>query len=92
MDAGADGFLLKRATPEQLIDGIRTVFAGDALVAPAVTRRLLQAYAGRRPADREKVNPAAHLTERETDSCGRWPTACPMPRSPPRSVPTNPVR
>ena len=34
LDAGADGFLLKRATPEQLIDGIRTVFAGDALVAP----------------------------------------------------------
>ncbi len=67
LDAGADGFLLKRATPEQLIDGIRTVFAGDALVAPAVTRRLLQAYAGRRPPDRERLAVAAHLTERETD-------------------------
>ena len=67
LDAGADGFLLKRATPEQLIDGIRTVFAGDALVAPAVTRRLLHAYAGRRPADRERLQLAAHLTEREAD-------------------------
>lgn len=67
VEAGADGFLLKRATPEQLIEGIRTVFAGDALVAPAVTRRLLQAYAGRRPADRERLQLAAHLTGREAD-------------------------
>jgi DNA-binding NarL/FixJ family response regulator len=67
LDAGADGFLLKRATPEQLVDGIRTVFAGDALVAPAVTRRLLRAYAARRPADRERLQLAAHLTEREAD-------------------------
>jgi DNA-binding NarL/FixJ family response regulator len=67
LDAGADGFLLKRATPEQLIDGIRTVFAGDALVAPAVTRRLLDAYAARRPADRERLQLAARLTAREAD-------------------------
>ncbi len=67
LDAGADGFLLKRATPEQLVDGIRTVFAGDALVAPAVTRRLLLAHARRRPADRERLQLAAHLTEREAD-------------------------
>ena len=38
LDAGADGFLLKRATPEQLIDGIRTVVAGDALVAHLTER------------------------------------------------------
>jgi DNA-binding NarL/FixJ family response regulator len=67
LDAGADGFLLKRATPEQLIDGIRTVVAGDALVAPAVTRRLLAAYASRRPPDRDRLRLAAHLTEREAD-------------------------
>jgi len=67
LDAGADGFLLKRATPEQLIDGIRTVVAGDALVAPAVTRRLLAAYASRRPPDRERLRLAAHLTEREAE-------------------------
>ena len=67
LDAGADGFLLKRASPEQLIDGIRTVHSGDALVAPAVTRRLLATYASRRPQDRERLQQAAHLTEREAD-------------------------
>jgi DNA-binding NarL/FixJ family response regulator len=67
LDAGADGFLLKRATPEQLIDGIRTVVAGNALVAPAVTRRLLAAYAGRRQPDRERLRLAAHLTDREAE-------------------------
>jgi len=67
LDAGADGFLLKRATPEQLIDGIRTVVQADAPAAPAVTRRLLSAYAGRRPPDRERLREAAHLTEREAD-------------------------
>jgi DNA-binding NarL/FixJ family response regulator len=67
LDAGADGFLLKRATPEQVIDGIRTVHAGDALVSPAVTRRLLAAHAHRRAPDRERLKLAAHLTEREAD-------------------------
>ena len=67
LDAGADGFLLKRATPEQLVDGIRTVFAGDALVAPAVTRRLLAAHARRRAPDRDRLVLAAPLTEREAD-------------------------
>jgi DNA-binding NarL/FixJ family response regulator len=67
LGAGADGFLLKRSTPEQLIDGIRTVCAGDALVAPAVTRRLLAAHAARRPPDRERLRLAAALTEREAE-------------------------
>ena len=67
LDAGADGFLLKRATPEQLIDGIRTVVAGDALVAPAVTRRLLTAYAARRAPDHDRLRLAARLTDREGD-------------------------
>jgi DNA-binding NarL/FixJ family response regulator len=70
LEAGADGFLLKRASPEQLIDGIRTVYSGDALVAPAVTRRLLAAYAARRPPDREGLQRAAHLTTREADILG----------------------
>jgi len=67
LGAGADGFLLKRSTPEQLIDGIRTVHAGDALVAPAVTRRLLAAHAARRPPDRERLRLAVALTEREAE-------------------------
>ncbi len=67
LEAGADGFLLKRASPEQLVDGIRTVHSGDALVAPAVTRRLLAAYATRKPPDHERLQLAAHLTQREAD-------------------------
>jgi DNA-binding NarL/FixJ family response regulator len=65
LGAGADGFLLKRATPEELVAGIRTVAAGDALVAPAVTRRLLRTFADRRTQDREALALARHLTDRE---------------------------
>jgi DNA-binding NarL/FixJ family response regulator len=49
--AGASGFLLKSVPPEQLIDAVRTVASGDAVVAPRVTRRLLETFAGRLPAD-----------------------------------------
>ncbi|MFI5952812.1 response regulator [Cryptosporangium sp. NPDC051539] len=63
--AGADGFLLKRSTPEQLVDGIRVVGAGDALVAPQVTRRLLATLARRRPPDRDRLALPDPLTERE---------------------------
>lgn len=45
LKAGASGFLLKRSTPEQLIEGVRTVAAGDALLSPSVTRRLIESYA-----------------------------------------------
>ncbi|MBO3095885.1 response regulator [Cellulomonas dongxiuzhuiae] len=45
--AGASGFLLKDAPPARLLDGIRTVAAGDALLAPEVTRRLVGRYASR---------------------------------------------
>ena len=48
LQAGADGFLLKRSTPDELIDGIRTVAAGDALISPALTRRLLSYVASQR--------------------------------------------
>ncbi|MGI5238949.1 response regulator [Dactylosporangium sp. CA-139066] len=50
--AGASGFLLKDATPPQLIAAVRTVAAGDALLAPEVTRKLIGRYA-------ERVLPAA---------------------------------
>ncbi len=42
--AGARGFLLKHASPEQLVEGIRAVAAGEGIVAPAVTRRLIEAF------------------------------------------------
>lgn len=45
--AGASGFLLKNAPPRELVDGIRTVAAGESLLAPAVTRRLVGRFADR---------------------------------------------
>ncbi|MEU6896355.1 response regulator transcription factor [Streptomyces sp. NPDC046557] len=47
--AGASGFLLKDAEPEELLAGIRAVASGDAVIAPGLTRRLLDAYADRLP-------------------------------------------
>ena len=47
--AGASGFLLKDVGPEQLVHGIRVVAAGDALLAPSVTRRLLDEMVRARP-------------------------------------------
>jgi DNA-binding NarL/FixJ family response regulator len=47
--AGANGFLLKDVPPEQLADGIRAVAAGDALLSPTVTRRLIEEYVRRPP-------------------------------------------
>ncbi|QGV77552.1 response regulator [Streptomyces ficellus] len=46
LSAGASGFLLKDVTPEQLTAAVRTVRTGDALLAPAITRRLVQRFAG----------------------------------------------
>ena len=43
--AGASGFLLKRTPPEDLLEGLRVVAAGDALLAPSVTRRLMTEFA-----------------------------------------------
>ena len=50
--AGASGFLLKDALPEELLAGIRAVASGEAVIAPALTRRLLDAYAHRLPGRR----------------------------------------
>ena len=46
--AGASGFLLKDVPPEQLVAGIRVVAEGEALLAPSITRRLIQEFATRR--------------------------------------------
>jgi DNA-binding NarL/FixJ family response regulator len=68
LQAGASGFLLKRASPERLIDAVRTVAAGDALLDPAVTRdlvaRFLVAPVGQPGAAREEPR-LAGLTARE---------------------------
>lgn len=44
LQAGASGFLLKDARPERLVDAVRTVSAGDSLLAPEITRRLIEQY------------------------------------------------
>ncbi len=64
--AGASGFLLKDALPADLIAGIRVVAAGDAAVAPGVTRRLISTLASRLPATTEPATLDA-LTERERE-------------------------
>lgn len=62
--AGASGFLLKDAPAEQLVDAIRIVARGDALLAPRVTRRLIEEFARRAPA-RVPSGALDDLTERE---------------------------
>jgi DNA-binding NarL/FixJ family response regulator len=66
--AGAGGFLLKNAPPEDLIDAIRVIAGGQALLAPSVTRRLIEEFA-RQPATTPLVRPdgLTMLTERELD-------------------------
>ncbi len=65
--AGASAFLLKAAPPEDLIRAIRVVASGDALLAPSVTRRLIEEFAKRpEPAER-KAKQLDVLTERERD-------------------------
>ncbi|MCA2215537.1 response regulator [Jidongwangia harbinensis] len=67
--AGASGFLLKDAHPEELLAGIRAVAAGDAVIAPALTRRLLDEFAqhlGGAPAPERPTDPRlGTLTDRE---------------------------
>ena len=70
--AGASGFLLKDVQPEQLIDAVRTVAAGNAVVAPRITRRLLETFAGHLPVERKPRDAGVHpllteLTPRERE-------------------------
>ncbi|MGV9340607.1 response regulator [Streptomyces sp. NPDC003688] len=63
--AGADGFLLKRARPEEIVHAIRLVAAGDSLLFPASVRQLAARYGGERAAS-DPLS-AARLTEREAE-------------------------
>jgi len=65
--AGASGFLLKDVTGERLFDAVRVVAAGEALLAPAVTRRLISEFARLRPAAPAPPAAIAELTPRETE-------------------------
>ena len=65
--AGASGFLLKDVVPEDLFTAIRVVAAGDALLAPAVTRRLVDEFAARPAPARAAADVLKPLTERERE-------------------------
>src|SRR5437879_11420900 len=65
--AGASAFLLKAAPPEDLIKAIRVVASGDALLAPSVTRRLIQEFAKRPEPQARKAKQLESLTDRERD-------------------------
>ena len=68
LQAGASGFLLKNSTPEQLIDAVRVVAAGDALLSPGVTRRVIERF-GVQADTAPAAMPAAldSLTDREAE-------------------------
>ena len=69
--AGASGFLLKDARPEELVDGVRVIAAGDALLAPAVTRRLIGLFVtGAHARVRRHDARLDALTEREREVLG----------------------
>jgi DNA-binding NarL/FixJ family response regulator len=65
--AGASGFLLKDVTAEQLFEAVRVVAAGEALLAPAVTRRLIAEFARLRPKLPTRPERLGELTPRETE-------------------------
>lgn len=65
--AGASGFLLKDATPEELVHAVRVVAQGEALLSPRITRTLIADYAERPPSPAQNMALLAGLTERELD-------------------------
>jgi DNA-binding NarL/FixJ family response regulator len=73
LKAGASGFLLKNALPEELLAAIRAVAAGDAVVAPRITRRLLERFAHQLPSQDDRTDHPAgddrltRLTARERE-------------------------
>ncbi|GAA5021295.1 response regulator [Actinopolymorpha pittospori] len=67
LQAGASGFLLKDSGPAELLHGIRVVAAGEALLAPRITRRLIAHFTAQRTADKAAEHRLAVLTERERE-------------------------
>jgi DNA-binding NarL/FixJ family response regulator len=68
--AGVSGFLLKVAPPEDLVVAVRTVAAGQGLLDPAVTLRVIESFAAAPSADPVRAGQLAQLTEREVDVLG----------------------
>ena len=67
LSAGASGFLLKDVTPEQLVAAVRLVRSGDALLAPSITRRLVERFASRADAPPGVAANLSELTPRELE-------------------------
>ncbi len=67
MKAGASGFLLKDVRREELVEAVRVIAGGDALLAPALTRRLIEDFVRRPPPGAAPAGVLAELTDRETD-------------------------
>jgi len=86
MRAGASGFLLKDVSPADLVHGIRTIVAGDALLAPAIVRRLVDQYVARPLPTGAPSGRLADLTERELDVRPDSHAGCPTQKSPPSST------
>ncbi|MFI5793497.1 response regulator [Streptomyces sp. NPDC051677] len=75
--AGASGFLLKDALPEELLAGIRAVAAGDAVISPGLTRKLIDAFTTRLPGHTpEQARQLEALTEREIEVLTAVATGC----------------
>jgi DNA-binding NarL/FixJ family response regulator len=67
LSAGASGFMLKNVPPRRLAEAVRTVAGGDALLAPSITRRLIEQHVSRPPADGPRPERLAALTPRELE-------------------------
>lgn len=67
LSAGASGFLLKDATPEEIVHAVRVIAGGESLLAPSVTTRLIREFARRPTAGRPRGDLLASLTEREVE-------------------------
>ena len=70
MLVGASAFMLKDVDPEELVRGVRVVCAGEALLAPTITRRLVEEFIRRPPPGSTKPEGLRELTERETEVLG----------------------
>jgi DNA-binding NarL/FixJ family response regulator len=70
LQAGASGFLLKDTPPAQLVEGIRAVASGEALLAPTVTRRLIEEFTRVGPVPRARPSELDELTAREAEVLG----------------------
>ena len=83
--AGASGFLLKDTPPEQLVEAIHVVAGGDALLAPSITRRVIEEFVRRPPSSARKSPPELEeLTARELEMLGYIARGLATPRSPER--------